>query len=424
MTTNSAKITHVTGILLLLFAISTLISQSLMDLFSTLLCLYLAFQWIKARKNGNTLTVTPKMGFDWLWLLWFGVAAIGFALNTPPPAETPPHFWLDRLVEFKWIFILYFMVGALTLAPIKESALKWFNGALLLCSGYAVIDYFMQLLNAAPTDEVRLGGLFQFSMTYGHSYGMFFCALLGVFFLTYKELSPKQRAFYFATVLVLGASVLLTYTRGVWIAVFGSVIAMCFLWRIRNGFIAVAACAVIAGLLYVAIPSVKNRVDFTAKVVEAKTTKESYDTERVVLWKTNLMIFKDHPLFGTGYGQNKFHLHEYYEKQGLPKDQFIGHAHNQYLHMLAGTGVLGLLCYLGILGTIAFMTLRAFLKIPSSKSLYKGLALGALGGQICFALGSLTESNFEHSKVRFVIMFMWAIGLWLWQETKNKKALP
>ncbi|MBS1970386.1 MAG: O-antigen ligase family protein [Bdellovibrionales bacterium] len=424
MSTNSAKISHVTGILLLLFAISTLVSQSLMDLFSTLLCLYLAFQWLMAKKQNRDFQAVQKMGFDWLWLAWFVVCAIGFALNRPPPPETPENFWMARLVEFKWIFILYFMVGGLHLAKFKEDSMKWFNGAVLLCSAYAIVDYFLQVQNATPTDDVRLGGLFQFSMTYAHSYGIFFCALLGLFFEISKTLPPKKRLFYLCTLIVLGLSVLLTYTRGVWIAAFVSVIAISFLWRVRNGFIAIIACSLGAAVLYFAVPSVKNRVDFTAKIADASTAKQTYDSERVVLWKTNLMIFKDHPWFGTGYGQNKFHLHEYYEKQGLPKDQFIGHAHNQYLHLLAGTGVLGLLCYLGLLGTMAVMTLVAFLKIPKENLFYKGLALGALGGQICFAVGSLTESNFEHSKVRFAIMFMWAIGLWLWQETKQKKALP
>jgi O-antigen ligase len=422
MSMNSAKISRVTGILLMLFAVSTLISQSLMDLFSTLLCLYLAYQWAMAKKSGQTLSVVQSMGFDWLWAAWFVVAALGFALNTPPPPETPDHFWIARLVEFKWIFILYFLVGAFRLSNFKEDHLKWFNGSLLICAAYAVVDYFIQLQGAPAGEDLRLGGLFQFSMTYAHSYGIFFCALLGIFFETYQTLSARKRALYVSTLLVVGTSVLLTYTRGVWIAVFAAVVAMSFLWRLRNGLIAIVVCSAVAALLYIAVPSVRNRVDFTAKVANATTAKESYDTERVVLWKTNLMIFKDHPWFGTGYGQNKFHLHEYYEKQGLPRDQFIGHAHNQYLHLLAGTGVLGLLCYLGLLGMIALLTLKAFLKFSREHLFYKGLALGSLGGQICFVVGSLTESNFEHSKVRFAIMIMWALGLWLWQEARRLRA--
>lgn len=136
------------------------------------------------------------------------------------------------------------------------------------------------------------------------------------------------------------------------------------------------------------------------------------------------MIFKDHPLFGAGYGQNKFLLHEYYDKQGLPKDQFIGHAHNEYLHILAGTGALGLLCYLAILGTIFFQAFLVFWRTSSNQSFRKGLALGVLGGQICFLIGSLTESNFEHSKVRFGIMFMWAISIWLWQSKETTSVTP
>lgn len=420
----SEKLSKTTGILLLLFTISILISQSMMDFFSTLLCLYLGYQWLQARRSGgHLLNVTPKMGFDCLWVAWFAVTAIGFAINRPAPPETPPHFWIDRLVEFKWILILYFMLGALYIASAKESALNWFNGAILFCSGYAIIDYFHALQNT-PIQDFRLGGLFQFSMTYAHVYGIFFCCLLGIYFQIYPTLPPKKKIFYVVTITVLGISLLLTYTRGAWIAAFISVITMGFLWRLRNGFIVIVACISLATGLYMFVPSIKKRIDFTAKIADPEKAKTSYDLERVVLWKTNILIFKDHPLFGAGYGQNKFLLHEYYEKQGLPKDQFIGHAHNQYLHLLAGTGVLGLILYVSLLLIFAVLTLKAYLLTPKVQSLQRGLALGALGGQIFFAVGGLTESNFEHAKVRFAIMVMWALGLYLAQQVSSaKKAL-
>ena len=414
---SSTKVSKVTGVLLLLFAISVLISQSLMDLFSTVLCFYLAFQWFKARKQGISLTVTPKMGFDWLWLVWFGVTALGFILNAPP-TEIPPNFWIARLVEFKWILILYFMVGAFQLTSIHKPALKWFSLSALICAIYGIVTYYFEL-KANPGQSLRLGGIYQFSMTHAHVYGVVFCFLFGLLLENFRSLTRAQKTLSITTIIVVGASVLLTYTRGVWISTTVAIIALCFLSRVRTGFIAIFAITILVVGLYSFAPGVKNRIDFTAKMANAKEAKESYDSERIVLWKTNLMIFKDHPLFGTGYGQNKFLLREYYNKQGLPKDQFIGHAHNQYLHLLAGTGALGLLCYLGILTTIGWLTLKAFLRTPRTDSLKKGLALGALGGHIAFAVGSLTESNFEHSKVRFAIMFMWAIGLWLWRERKS-----
>lgn len=419
MPTKLARVSKITGILLLLFAISILISQSLMDLFSTALCFYLGYQWLRARKAGISLEVAPKMGFDWLWLVWFGVACMGFILNAPPP-DTPPHFWLARLVEFKWIFILYFMVGAFRISSFKERGFHWFVGGALACSLYSLIAYYLEI-QTYPNEFRRLGGIYQFSMTHAHVYGVVFCFLLGVTYEIYQTLSKPKFLFYLATLLAMGASVLFTYTRGVWISLIVASIAISFLWRLRSGFIAIIVCAILAGGLYTFVPGIKNRVDFTAQMADTEAAKKSYDSERVILWKTNLMIFKDHPFFGTGYGQNKFHLHAYYEKQGLPKDQFTGHAHNQYLHLLAGTGALGLISYLSILAIIAWFTLNAFLKIPRKNLLPRGLALGALGGQICFVFGSLTESNFEHSKVRFAVMFMWAIGIWLWLEYKDAR---
>lgn len=415
MSKVSAQISKVSGGLLFLFAVSVLISQSLMDLFSTLLCLYLAFEWVRAKKRGLTAPVFPKMGFDLLWIAWFIIAALGFLLNAPPP-ETPPLYWATRLIEFKWVLILYFLVTALHTSSLTPRLLTWLWAASLVCSTYALIAYAFER-GADPT--ARLGGLFDFSMTYAHVYGLFFCGFAGFCIANFKSFSLRQKFFWGLTLFVLGCSVLLTYTRGIWIGVFLSLILMSFFWRLRAGLTALVSCVLAVCVLYVAVPSVRARIDFTTKVANAEEAKTSYDTERVILWKTNWMIFKDHPWVGTGYGQNKFHLPGYYQRQGLPADQFVGHAHNQYLHLLAGTGILGLLCYLGILFSIFGLTCRAYFKIPTNDLFRKGLALGSIGGQLCFMIGGITEANFEHSKVRFAAMLLWALGLWLWQERRD-----
>jgi O-antigen ligase len=419
---SSIKISKVTGYLLMLFAICVLCTQSGSDLFSTLLCFFLAYVWYDKRKAGEKFSALRPMGFDWLWIAWFLVAAIGFAANRPPPAETPENYWLYRLVEYKWILILYFMVAGFRVANFKEENMKWFNGAMLVATIYAIADYFWQLRSVDDPTQVRLEGLINFSMTYAHVYGVFFCALVGLYFGVFKDLSKQKKWFYLLVIVLTGVSVLLTYTRGVWIAVFASLVIISFLWKPKYGIAAIVAGILAVAALYATVPTIRSRIDFTARMADEEKAKSSYDTERVILWKTNLMIFKDRPFFGAGYGQNKHLLHEYYEKQNLPKDQFVSHAHNQYIHLLAGTGALGLLSYLGVLGTFIVLTFRAFMKIPKSDGFHKGLALGVLGGQLCFAIGGITESNFEHSIVRFAAMFMWAMGLWLWTDVANTKS--
>jgi O-antigen ligase len=91
-------------------------------------------------------------------------------------------------------------------------------------------------------------------------------------------------------------------------------------------------------------------------------------SERKMIWAGHFQIFKENPIFGAGYGQNTKALPRVYLEMGAPPDTLVSHAHNQYLHLAAGTGILGLLSYL----LIWFFFLKLNLtttQMPTRKSL-------------------------------------------------------
>ena len=135
----------------------------------------------------------------------------------------------------------------------------------------------------------------------------------------------------------------------------------------------------------------------------------NYDSERVWLWKANFKIFMDHPLLGIGYGQYKFRLREYYDILGAPISQFESHAHNQYLHFLAGTGALGLLCFLIFVGFNLYSGWQ-LIRLTKNTNL-QTFAYGLFAAQISFLIGGLTESNFERAKVRWTYLVFTALVL-------------
>lgn len=410
-----------TGTLLVLYSISTLISQSLMDLFSTLFCFYLFFIAVKHRFNSQLPLIFKKVGLiEWIFIPWVLVIIIGFAINPHPISLKEKYFWLTRTLEFRWILVLYLLIAGFRIIDFQKSKLKWFNMAALVCSIYGLIEYFHRLSHN-ENHIVRLEGLFHFYMTHAHVYGPYLCVLLGLFFWIYKSLTPQQFWLYLATLITMSSSVILTMTRGIWIGLFVSIMIAGFLWKPKKGILISLIIILGSVILYSSITSIKTRVDSTFLVFKNNVTRaETNDTERVTLWKTNYLIFRDHPIFGAGYGHNVFLLREYYDKQGLPKDQFEGHAHNQYMHFLSGTGILGFICYIFFLGSILWLSFRAYKNISETDTWHKGLALGTISGQLCFIFGGLTEANFEHSKVRHTMLIIWALGLWLYQSYGNK----
>jgi hypothetical protein len=57
------------------------------------------------------------------------------------------------------------------------------------------------------------------------------------------------------------------------------------------------------------------------------------------------------------------------------------------------------------------LTLLAYVRLKPELGTLKAMALGALGGQLCFIVGSLTESNFSIAKNRYVFLLLASIGV-------------
>ena len=130
---------------------------------------------------------------------------------------------------------------------------------------------------------------------------------------------------------------------------------------------------------------------------------------------------QDHPLLGVGFGQNRNHLKKYYSELGFAADMPISHAHNQYLQFWAGTGTLGLLCYLTFLFFIFKAIWKGYRNAPGE---YKGVMLGLFSAVLCFIIGALTEANFNISKNRFLFLLLAGVAIGFSEKimAKNSEA--
>jgi O-antigen ligase len=394
---------------LALFSISVIVSQTAMDFFSTLLCLLAIYYYFWMENPEKRLHrpmdwggLFPPLGVGWAFALWFIVCAFGFFLNASPEAP-----WLFRLVIFKWVLMLYAFVYVFQRVPLPTRILPWASLVFFVSNVFALwayltrYDFFRGIYLDIPLSAHRLGGFFFDPMTYGHSYALcFFMLLWTTFFMTRKQ-PPWLSAFSWLNVLLLGLTLLFTFTRGVWFGVFWGLLISAFILKRRIGIWVTLALLSLFGLLFSVWPTFKDRV------LHVFQASENYDSQRIVLWKTNWQIFKDYPLLGIGYDENSRRLREYYDRLGIPEGFFESHAHNQYLHILAGTGVLGLACYLIIIGFFMRQSLKLYRQ--ESDPWWKGILLGAFSAQVSFHFGALTEANFEHSKVRFIMMILWAL---------------
>lgn len=131
--------------------------------------------------------------------------------------------------------------------------------------------------------------------------------------------------------------------------------------------------------------------------------------ERYYRWKEILGVFSEenHWMFGVGNGDTEGIYHLAYERSGFTlalKESY--NAHNQYLEFLVGTGLIGLLYYLTVLGNFIYRTRL------------KGMALAFI---ILITLFSFSESFLIRSKGVFFFSFFYP--LFIIQYTRKNEGI-
>jgi O-antigen ligase len=347
----------------------------------------------KSTKNWNLLW--PKStGLGWLWLTWFLIAAIGMFINNLVTKDT-----LSALLEFRWMLLFHVLCFTLSWIEWNSKKIQWLLGIFLVMVGASFVLFFVDI-----DRDFRAGGPFQHSMPFAHTYGPAFVFSAGLLLVAfYNKASWRWLALITTSA---GAIIcLLSMTRGIWLGMFVAIGTIAFYYNRRYGLILAASLLTLLALTITFSPDARERAFSTTK------SMTDSDDQRKALMFANWEIVKDHPIFGAGYSQNRNLLKEYYAKLGYPQNEIVSHAHNQYLHFWAGTGTLGLLCFLYFIFAVLRMTVKAFTRLDSKEVILKGLTLGSLGGQICFVVGSLTESNFSIAKNRYMYLLISAIGV-------------
>lgn len=194
------------------------------------------------------------------------------------------------------------------------------------------------------------------------------------------------------TGVLLGATTLfLTYSRMLWIALPIGIFIFIF-WNFQRRVSIAATLLLLTGMFVVfQSPAVQNRMK------QSMGIGSRYD-----LWGANFEFFKTRPLTGAGWHHN-LELAGYYLKEKLQtNDVFVGHAHNNILEMLGGTGMIGLAAWILWCGMV-FIFLIKLLRAGQGAHLFtKGLVCA----WIVFHLNGITQVNFWESKVLHQMTFI------------------
>lgn len=391
------------------------VSQSLMDLFFVLTFFVLIF-FLRMESKSTHIKEIFKSKIVIFSLIWFGYLIIDFILKSPEKT-------LVKTVMSQFVWIPLFPLFVILWSRL-EMKLKWIQTVLVFLfigSLFAVLVFIFGFdpLHQSWSDRThnlagfwRSGGFYSNPMALAQTYGPLLMMLtpLSLSSLFSKVKRTRLQFLLISTFVMTGFAVLFTFTRGVWIGFVISGVIGGFILNRKVGLMALLTTVLTTILLMISWPR------FNERVLQVFDAKKSYDSERMVIWKTNWYIFQENPILGIGYGENKRRLREYYDLLKVPAGQFEGHAHNQYLHFLSGTGIIGLLFYLiwfGFFLKINYQIYHRYRELKQRDKQY--LFLGIFLAQLTFHFGAMTESNFSIAKNRMLIVLIWSF-LFYWSQ--------
>jgi O-antigen ligase len=216
----------------------------------------------------------------------------------------------------------------------KPALDTWMRIISIVAALVAVIGIYLALSN--PFD--RIGSTWSNAMTINGFYALafFFCLALA-----FKSRVSASKLFWLLAAVLIFLGMLFTYTRMAMLAVVFGMLLLMFKYRnIRLwGIIAI-------GLIPMLIPSAMVERGNVNTVVDISILI------RLIAWYNAGMIIAVHPFTGIGFSTWK---DMYHNIAPLPM-LYAQHAHNVYLNLLLEIGILGTLAYL----TIIYKSLRTF----------------------------------------------------------------
>lgn len=380
MSLNKAQLTALT-----LYLTSVPVSIAGMEIFSWL-CVVLALV-IFAKNSDGKLPEKWKFYSALLGGFWL-VVILGVAFNHL--VSFSDKVYVIGSARWTLLMSLLILVFHEKLTFLKKYA-SFFAGFIFFIGFYASVQSFTGL-DLVHSEEFSSGqgfwrarGLFSNVMSYSHIFAMILSMLVS-FCMFYKfSTSSKKVKFYWGTFFV-AFSVYATYTRGAWIAAIGSILFLSLLKNKKVFF------SIVVGVVFFAIAGSIVSHKLHERLGSFSDFSHESNYNRLNIWRANWEIFKDNPIIGVGYRRNSTHVAHYYEELGI-QSEFISHAHNNYLAILGGTGILGFLIYMTIaLGLMCF-AFKKYQKIENKQSFEASLLLACLAAQVSFHLGGLTEAT-------------------------------
>lgn len=190
-----------------------------------------------------------------------------------------------------------------------------------------------------------------------------------------------------------GLGLLLTFSRGAWLALFGAIVLFGLIWDRR----VLAATLIAAIVVGIGVEPVRERITY---LFSSQYIEKSQNDGRIARWLDAYDQMRDEPVFGRGLGR--------YGGAVAARRYGTTYVDNYYMKTTAETGLFGIGLYLWLQAFVLWHVFQVWRREndPGHKIFLTGLAMAA----VVLLLHNGVENIFE---IPYLNFYYWLIIAWL-----------
>jgi O-antigen ligase len=326
-------------------------------------------------------------------------------------------FAIRKLVLFLiWLLAINLVVSAKHLRRLLQGLFL----VSLLTSLVGIVQFVIQYRDLRahhPTEiyhmltSTRIHGFMGHWMHFGGQQMLVFVFLLGFLLLSnggnskieirnsgaVRRISNSEfraSVFWWTVLALVSVSIILNFTRGVWLGCFLAGIYLLAQWRPKW----LWALPILLALGYMGAPSlIRERLHLAMH-----PTQEPALSIRLEMWRVAVRMIRTHPWVGVG-PNNIEEVYDLYLPQGkTPEVGYHSHFHNDYLQFAAERGLPCLASWLWLMGALGWYTW----KLRRQLSTQRWTADASLAACVAFLAEGCFEFNFGTSPVLMAFLFV------------------
>ncbi len=286
-------------------------------------------------------------------------------------------------VVYQPMFFLLLTFYLLDDEKILDKFMKIIIISTVLIAIAGIIQYIFQIesvrwVHKEDLEQFRIVSIFANPNALAGYLNMILSFLIALFLLTKKF---KQRIIYLIAIIPIFLALLLTFSRGAWIAFFFMVLYAVWVWNKKW---LLTLPLVLASLPFIMPDSVVARFVY---LFDPEYYQMSSDYGRLAFWTDALTKIKENPIFGVGLGMYGDSVPL---RHSIPFSTWVD---NHYLKLGAEIGIIGLISILVLLFALLILSRKMFKMAESDK--YRAYALGLSGVIITMSVQNVTASIWE-----------------------------